>query len=131
MLKGADGEFGGDSTRLQEKLDEGERNKPLLCTKWRGGSLIIIIRRSADSFCKCESYFDVFSSETTKMPRVPWNLSFPLLPHGKILDIIKHPSWSVDTLKCIWSIFSPISWRLWYCTYIEIRYFGYSFWCGT
>ena len=107
MLIGADGEFGGDSSRLQKKLDEGERNKPLLCTKWRGGSLIIIIRRSADSFCKCESYFDVFSLETTKMQRLPWNLSFSFLPHGKILDIIKHPSWSVDTLKCIWSIFCP------------------------
>ena len=33
VLIGADGEFGGDSARLQEKLDEGERNKPLLCTK--------------------------------------------------------------------------------------------------
>ena len=80
-----------------------------------------------DSFWKCESlrvnsFHKLFllSKHQRQMPRTPHNLRFPLE-----LAFNQTPFYGLKYY------FLPISWRLWYCTYIEIRYFGYSFWCGT
>ena len=56
LCAGPDGELGGDPTRLQEELHEGERYKPLLRSKRRRGSLIIIsMTENATSPCYVQS----------------------------------------------------------------------------
>ena len=81
----------------EEEFHEGKRNKSLLCTKWRGGSVIFVHRRKTEPFCKCQSLlsqqlpdmlmFLLRNNQRQTPTRTRYNLRFLLFASWQLLAL--------------------------------------------